>query len=286
MRHFLVVGAGYTGRRVVRLLPEGVQVLSRSTPSDLSAASRLVVTDLDNPMPLQLDTGGPLSVLYTVPPTNEAPDTRLQHLLNALQEPARFVYISTTGVYGDCEGSQVTETTPANPKTERARRRLAAEAQISAWCADHGARCFILRVPGIYGPGRLGLSRIEKGSAVIAEADANPGNRIHVDDLAEACRLAMQADAPAGIYNIGDGDSRSATWFTNTVARMAGLAAPPPVSRALAQQSFSRKRMSFLAESRRIDASKFSRAFGFSPMYANAEDGIRMSLAADESDQG
>ncbi len=161
---------------------------------------------------------------------------RLEKLLQLLQPaPQRFVYISTTGVYGDRAGDLVTEETLPQPKSNRALLRIAAERALSAWGEEHSVDVVILRVPGIYGPGRLGIERIREGMAIIQESDANPGNRIHADDLATCCIAALADEAPAGIYNIGDGDFRSPTWFSNEVARQSELAAPPVISWADAQ---------------------------------------------------
>ncbi len=199
----LVTGTGYTGRRVLNRLPVDSAVgLSRS------------MIDSDRPVePLDLDTATTLpvplpsrySVVYTVPPKGAPPDRRLRRFLAMLAPPPeRFVYISTTGVYGDCGGKTVTEASPVNPSGERAERRVSAEALLSAWADDNDCQLVILRAPGIYGPGRLGIERIEAGLPVLSEDDANPGNRIHVDDLASCCIAALSASAPAGIYNVGD----------------------------------------------------------------------------------
>jgi len=119
------------------------------------------------------------------------------------------------------------------------------------------------------------------GMPVLAEDSTNPGNRIHVDDLADCCVAALEPGVPAGIFNVGDGDHRSATWFTNEVARQAGLSRPPEISREAAAKEFSPMRLSFLSESRRVDTSKMRRVLGVTPRYANPEDGIRASLEAE-----
>jgi nucleoside-diphosphate-sugar epimerase len=225
----------------------------------------------------------PRQILYTVPPPKDTSgDSRLARLLDVLVDPPeRIVYLSTTGVYGDLGASSARESSPPAPLTPRARRRLAAEEMLQSWCELHETLCIILRVPGIYGPGRLGIERIAAREPYIREEDANPGNRIHADDLAGVSIAALTRNIPAGIYNTGDGDSRSSTWFALTVARLAGLPAPPLVSRAEAERTFGTKRLSFLKESRTLDTQKMRQVIGFRPKYGNAEDGIRASLAED-----
>ncbi|HEX7718893.1 MAG TPA: SDR family NAD(P)-dependent oxidoreductase, partial [Woeseiaceae bacterium] len=149
------------------------------------------------------------------------------------------------------------------------------------WAAGHGVSLIVLRVPGIYGPGRLGLEGIREAKPILIDSEANPGNRIHVDDLATCCMAALSPERPAGIYNVGDGDHRSSTWFSRTVALLAGLPPPPEVARKEAEQTFSAMRLSFLGESRRLDNRKMLATLGVELRYANAEDGIRASLVAE-----
>lgn len=269
--HTIVVGTGYTGRRVLAMLPEG-----RGTGF---ARSTLDLDDPSLPGP-QLPTE--YALLYTVPPhPDSAGDERLKRLLSLLDpSPVRFVYLSTTGVYGDRRGHEVTEDDKPDPATERARRRLAAETLLASWCDDRHTEHVILRVPGIYGPGRLGIARIEAGEPLIREADAGPGNRIHIDDLAACCLRALSADAPPGIYNVGDGDHRSSTAFAKSVARLAGLESPPEISREEAESTLSEARLSFLGESRIVHTGKMRDVLGFTPRHTDPEAGIQASLEA------
>jgi nucleoside-diphosphate-sugar epimerase len=210
-------------------------------------------------------------------------DPRLATFIDVLQPaPLRFVYLSTSGVYGDCAGALVNESRPANPATDRARRRLAAETLLQEWSDARAAELIILRCAAIYGPGRLGMDGIKRGKAIIAETEANPGNRIHVEDLADCCVAAMHGALAPGIYNVADGDHRSPSWFSSAVARLAGLDAPPQIAAAAAQRTFSATRLSFLHESRRLDNAKLLTALGQELRYADAEDGIRASLEAEQ----
>ncbi len=271
----LLTGAGYTGQRILSMLPaDAVAALSRSC---VDTDRPLFPFDLDSATELPLELPASYAVIYTVPPSGEPPDARLKTFL-PLVSPTRFVYISTTGVYGDYGGRTVTESGTLKPTNTRAANRVAAEELLSNWSRQNNVALVILRAPGIYGPGRLGTERIRSGAAVIAEADANPGNRIHVDDLARCCVAALDESVPAGVYNVGDGDHRSSTAFTNDVARQLDLPAPPQISRAEAERQFSRQRMAFLSDSRVVDTTKMREVLGVIPRYANPEDGIRASL--------
>jgi nucleoside-diphosphate-sugar epimerase len=268
----LIIGPGYTGGRVLARLP-GAIAAGRSLPGDQHL-------DLDGAGELHIDLPAEYSIVYPVPPASDRPgDPRLRRFLDQLpHEPARIVYLSTTGVYGNRDGATVDETTTPNPESESAKRRLAAETLLLEWCAGGDADPVILRVPGIYGPGRLGTARIRETMPVLAEQDANPGNRIHVDDLATCCIAALSPDVPAGIYNVGDGDTRSTTWFMNEIARQAGLPPPPTVTREAAEKTFSPMRLAFLRESRIVDTRKMRETLGTTPKYTNPADGIAASL--------
>jgi len=277
--HFAVIGAGYTGRRVLRLLPPGnVLALSRSPLTESPPSVEFVALDLDKLADTPIHLPSPCTLLYTVPPRDDE-DSRLAGLLSRLDAVVqRIVYLSTTGVYGDRNGARVTERDVASPSGSRAKRRLTAECLLEEWCRARGTELIILRVPGIYGPGRLGLERIESGQPIIREADANPGNRIHVDDLAACCVIALTTGCPPVIFNVGDGDHRSGTWFSQTVARLAGLDAPREISRQTAERTFSQGRLSFLSESRQIDTTRMRDTLKFEPRYSDPVEGIEASL--------
>ncbi len=282
--HFVVNGVGYTGRRVLSGLPQGRATgINRSPVAEINN-QRLATLDLDHADSAQLRLPARFTLLYTVPPSPDSlGDARLESFLSMLDTcPDRFVYISTTGVYGDRAGRLVSETDTLMPMTGRARRRLAAEKMLQQWCSKKECDLFILRAPAIYGPGRLGIGEIHAGKAVLCEAESSPGNRIHVDDLAACCITAMTSGKLSGIYNVADGDFRSPTWFANTVADMAGLDRPPAITRTEAQKTLGAARLSFLSESRKLDTTKMRKMLKFSPAYANAEDGIRDSLIEDD----
>lgn len=264
----LVVGVGYLGQRFCATTDGSVRGLTRSE-FDL---------DKDEMLPVELPRN--YAVLYTVPPPRSTPeDTRLERLLPILEPtPRRFVYISTTGVYGDHGGASVDERTATNPQSDNAARRVAAESALGAWGERSECDIVILRVPGIYGPGRLGIERLRERTPIVREEDVGPGNRIHVDDLATCCVAALDESTPAGIYNVGDGDHRTSTAFTFEVARQLGLPPPPVITMAEAEKQFSPMRLSFLRDQRRVDTTKMREVLGVTLRYGDPADGIAASL--------
>ena len=281
--HFVIAGTGYTGLRVLNALPAD-RSFGISRAQAPSSGSEIRALDLDLAGTEKIDLPCPCTLLYSIPPgTDSKEDHRLESFLARLQPaPVRLVYLSTSGVYGDRAGELTRETDPVNPSTDRARRRLAAERLLQRWCVQADCELFVLRIPGIYGPGRLGLERLQNGAAIIREVDSGPGNRIHVDDLVTCCIAAMTGEAPPGIYNTADGDHRSNYWFRRTVAEFAGLPAPHEISFQEAERTWSETRLSFVRESRRLDTEKLRSVLGARLRYPNAQDGIRASLAEED----
>jgi len=282
----LIAGAGYTGLRLARRLQPRWRVIALARSE--AAATRLFAArlevlraDLDGKLePGALSVADGAAIAYLVPPTEHADsDPRLAGFLAALGEarPSVFLYMSTTGVYGDTGGEVVTEASPVTPSSDRGHRRAAAERIAGEWCRTRGVRCVLLRVPGIYGPGRLPLERLRRGEPAIRPEDSGPGNRIHVDDLVTACVAALERPVQ-GIFNVTDGDHSSTTEFLQRTAALAGLPQPPLVALAEARGRISPGMLSFLVESRRVDNRRMREELGLEPRYASLDAGIAASL--------
>lgn len=280
---FLVAGAGYVGERLLQSLPAATSAGLRRQAS--AGPPPIIAADFDKPV---LELPPARTIIYTVPPASDSDgDPRLQRFLAALPTPpGRIVYFSTSGVYGDTGGETVAESAELRPTVARSERRVAAEHLLADYCDQQGVELCILRVPGIYGPGRLGLDRIREVRAVLRDADAGPGNRIHVDDLVDCAIAAATNLQVPRICNVGDGNPMPAGAFAREVAKAAGLPAPPEVSMAEAEQEFSEQRLSFLRGSRQLDLSRMRQQLKVTPQYADPVDGIRASLAAAKEKAG
>jgi nucleoside-diphosphate-sugar epimerase len=280
----LIVGCGDIGRRVAQRLRSAGQPVTGVVRSAASAA-RLESAgiaarycDLDDvPLPPACIAGGRDIFYFAPPPPTGTDDPRMAGFLAALDEgprPRRLVYISTSAVYGDCHGEWITEAQPPRPTTPRGERRLAAERDLRAWSETRGVQWVILRVPGIYGPGKLPLARLQKGLPVLREADAPWTNRIHADDLAAVCVAAMASEHANTVYNVSDGCPSNMTDYFNRVADAAGLPRPPAVSRAEAEQVLSNGMLSFLRDSRRMDNCKMLEELGIELQYPDLAAGL------------
>ncbi len=281
-----IVGCGYTGLKLAqRWLALGAQVRGFATRADsldriAATGAQAIALNLDGATASNIDIDGHL-VYYSVPPAaHGSGDSRLEAFFGAVSgQPGRFIYLGTTGVYGDRAGALVDEQVEPAPSSARGLRRLAAETRIRQWAERRGAVWCILRIAGIYGPGRLPLERLRRAEPAIRPEDCTPGNRIHVDDLVTACMAAgLSARAERRIVNVADGTTHSATEYLQIVARLSGLPAPPLVSRAEAQLCFRASAWSFLADSRRIDNRRLTDELGVALAYHDLEAGIRASL--------
>lgn len=280
MERLLIVGCGDIARRALpQLLTRyAVRAVVRSA-ADASALRDCgvepVIADLDCPDSLKALSGRADALLHLAPPGDEGlRDERTRNLTAALSAsgmlPRRCVYISTSGVYGDCGGERVDESRPLNPTTVRARRRVDAEQVLAHWHPD----VVILRAPGIYAADRLPLERLRRGTPVLRDEDDVYTNHIHADDLAAAVSHALER-APAGaVYNISDdSELKMGEWF-DFVADRYGLPRPPRVSRAEAVSVIPPTLLSFMSESRRLSNARMKTELGLRLRYPTVHEGV------------
>ena len=287
-----IVGCGYVGRRLARELKPRYQMLG--LVSSLASLKGLrsegidgVVLDLDKARVADLSPVWlkDAIVFYLAPPpkTGES-DTRLDRFFQLVTaKPRAFVYMSTTGVYGDSGGTVVDESTPVNPITERARRRVSAEHMTRVWCTENEVRRVVLRVPGIYGPHRLPLDRLRRREPVVLRSESGISNHIHVDDLVQVCAAAASNEEIRGVFNVSDGNALTATEYYELVATLSGLPLPPQIPLDEARLSLPAERMSFLDESRRVSNRRMLQELGVRLKYENLAEGIRASLEEESS---
>lgn len=290
MRKLLIVGCGDIGRRVARLAQaqgDSVTALVRT------AASRdelhklgidVIQADLDGAI-APLDVDGRWILYLAPPPAKGREDPRMRHLLRALRgTPRRLLYLSTTGVYGDCQGEWVEETHAVAPAAERAMRRLDAERQLSACCSDKGWSFVIMRVAGIYGRSRLPLQRLRERQPVLRAGQAPYTNRIHEDDLARIALGLLERGVDGEVYNVSDGHPDTMSDYFKLVASYAGLPQPPEIDMREASRSLTAGMLSYLQESRRISNRKMMDLLGIKLRYATLEEGLREIFASHPDD--
>lgn len=288
MRNVFIVGCGDVGRRVALAERASGSVVTAMARSPESAAQlqalgiQVVHGDLDRPETLvDLPTESALIYYFAPPPATGESDPRLSHFLKSIsiqKLPIRIVLISTSGVYGDCQGAWVSEERTPHPDSDRGRRRLDAERRLQIWSGRTGVPVIILRVPGIYGPGRLPEKRLRAREPVLREAESPWSNRVHIFDLVVACVAAGARGRGGAVYNISDGQPSSMTDYFNQVADALGLERPPQISLAQARSDLSTGMQSYLAESKRLDNRRMREELGVLPRYPDLSTGLAACL--------
>lgn len=282
MRNLLIVGCGDIGLRTASLLSPRYRLFALSHTPERFGALRAagivpVYGDLDRPGTLSRLSCLAHTVLHLAPPQNRGErDIRTRNLLAALSKcaivPHRMVYISTSGVYGDCGGECVSETRVVRPQTLRAMRRLDAEERIRRWGRERGVCVSILRVPGIYSKERISPSRFKM--PVLLESDDVYTNHIHAEDLARIAVKTISRGASGRIYNVSDDSAMKMGDYFDFLAEKMGFCRPARLSREALMKVVPESMYSFMSESRRICNGRMKRELCVSLKYPDISDGI------------
>jgi len=240
--------------------------------------------DLDRPDTLAALAGLAQDVVHLAPPPRDGVhDTRTTHLIAALARakslPQHLVYLSTSGVYGDCAGELVSETRPLRPQTERAQRRADAEDRLRAWGARSGVRVTLVRVPGIYAADRLPLERLRRGTPALAAQEDAFVNHVHADDLARIVVAALRHGQPNRSYNAVDDVPQRMGEYFDVVADSFDLPRPRRIARAEAERTLPRELYSFMNESRRLVNARMKRELRVKLRYPSVHDGLAAARA-------
>ncbi len=288
MQNILLVGCGDVASRLLPLLVHRYRVFallrdSRQCAHWRRAGAVPVVADLDHRHSLRRLAGLADMVIHLAPPPGSGErDPRTRNLLASLAAggslPRSLIYVSTTGVYGDCAGARIDETRRLHPQSPRARRRVDAEQQLRAF----GRRCMvkvvILRAPGIYAADRLPLQRLSDRTPALQADDDVFTNHIHADDLAAACLAALRHGGANRTYNVVDDSDLKMAGYFDLVADTFALPRPPRLSREGAGRLLSPLHMSFMSESRRIGNRRLKQELKLSLHYPSVREGLQAAL--------
>ena len=294
----LIVGFGDIGERVAGRLGHrfscSVSAMVRDPKRGRVAralGAHPVRGDLRKPGSLQKIAGCADVIFHFAPPPGKGrSDVHTRNLLAAVTHksstcsagpafsrrsirlPKRLIYISTTGVYGDCEGAWIDENQPLKPATGRALRRVDAERELQIWGRRLGVSVSILRAPGIYAVDRLPLARLQVGTPALVAEDDVFTNHIHADDLARAAIAAMRYGKAGRIYNVVDDSAMAMAEYFDRVADAFSLPRPPRLAREDAAKQLPLALLSFMGESRRIGNARIKRELGFRLLYPSVDD--------------
>ena len=272
-----VFGMGYSARRLAaRMVPQGWQVTGTTR-----GESRRLSVGVDVVQWGGKDTIAPPAGahwLVTLPPdANGCPAARAAGHLAA--SAASVTYLSTTGVYGDLDGGWAMEWSAVNPGSDRAKARVLAEQQ---WLEATGGAARIVRLPGIYGPGRSPFERLREGSANRVVKPGQVFSRVHVEDIARGLQALLAKPGMSGVFHLCDDEPAPPQDVTAFAASLLGMALPPDV--AIGEADLSAMARSFYAECKRVSNGRTKSALGWRPLYPTYREGLRAVLAEEQGE--
>ena len=222
------------------------------------------------------------AIVVSIPPREGAGATleRFGPTIAASRALRRVAYYSTIGVYGDHGGAWVDETSATRTRTARGLARLEDEARWTAAARARGAEADILRLAGIYGPGRNALVNLDCGQARRIVKSGQVFNRAHVDDIAEISRLVLTRDLNGQIWNVADDEPAPPQDVIAYAAALLGVGPPP-------EEPFDQARLSpmareFYADNKRVSIAKAKSELGFAPAYPTYREGLKALAEAGE----
>ncbi|MFM5906628.1 MAG: SDR family NAD(P)-dependent oxidoreductase [Novosphingobium sp.] len=259
MPRLFIFGLGYSATQIAALFARsGWEIVSTGRAGTLS---------FDDKANVRLALADSSHILSSVPPGGEGDDPVLARYGTSLG--GKWLgYLSSTGVYGDTQGAWVDETAPTGTG------RRTARADCDRQWLDLGAR--VLRLPGIYGPGRSALDRVREGKAHRIDLPGQVFSRVHVDDIAAGVLAALAA--PAGAYNLSDDQPTSQNTVIEEASRLLGMAPPPMLT--LEAANLSPMARAFYAENRRVANGKAKRVLGWKPRHPTYREGLAACRAA------
>ena len=277
-------GYGYTAAALARrLAPEGWTVAGTTRSPDkaqaMEAAGVRAALWSGGPVEAALLDGADAVLVSVGPDERGCPVRRAaREAVAERREALSWIgYLSTNGVYGDHDGAWVDENSNLHPTTERARRRIQAEADWAGFGAEWGLPVTIFRLPGIYGPGRSAIDAVRAGRAQRIYKEGQVFSRCHVDDIAAALAASLERPMAHDLYNIADDEPAPPQDVIEYACDLLGVA-PPPLM-ALEDAGLSEMAKSFYADNKRVSNARMKEALGIELAYPTYREGLRAILA-------
>lgn len=275
----LVLGAGFSGRAIARALAgQGAWVTGTNRTAEKAAllqadGVRAEVYDGGITPSLEAELREITHLVVSVAP-NEAGDPVLNDFraagLTKLPRLKGITYLSTVGVYGDHGGAWVDETTECRPTSRRSLQRLAAETEWQRFAGETHAELTILRLAGIYGPGRNALVNLQNGTAKRIVKPGQVFNRIHVDDIAGAT-VHLVATGQSGVFNVADSEPAPPQDVVTFAASLLGVEPPPEIPYGEARMTPMAR--SFYLETKRVSSRRLLKA-GYRMLFPSYREGL------------
>ncbi len=286
MRTFFF-GVGYCAEALIGCAPE-IEPAGTARSADKVVALRAAGVDAYAFDGMRGDSGVEAAlaraeaIVVSIPP-REAGQGPLDHFAGAIAAAPnleRIVTYSTVGVYGEHGLAFIDETAATLTREPRSLARLKDEARWREAGRAAGAEVDILRLPGIYGPGRNALERLAAGEARRVVKPGHVVNRAHVADIAEMTRLVLTKGLEGGIWNVADDEAAPPQDVIAYAASLMGV--PPPPEEPFETAGLTPMAASFYAETKRISNARAKARLGFSPLYPTYREGLRALFEAGE----
>ncbi|QWK77165.1 SDR family oxidoreductase [Ochrobactrum sp. BTU1] len=272
MRIFLF-GAGYSARAFSRLMTGEAERIDGTTRNEQNfpllekSGIAPIIFDGETASPDLIDRlAKSTHVVISISP-RESGDPSLAIVEEALRRPGNTIrwigYLSTVGVYGNHDGNWIDETAPLAPTSRRSLERVEAESASEALSERHGTPVALLRLSGIYGPGRNAFVNLERGTARRIIKDGQVFNRIHVDDIAGSLRFLAGTNS-GGAFNITDSEPAPPQDVVAYAAELMGVAIPPEIP--FEQADLTPMGRSFYGENKRVSNQRI-KALGYDFIY-------------------
>jgi len=274
-KHLFCFGLGYSATVLAqRLLAEGWTVAGTVRSPEPALEALGIQTHLFDSLTSEA-LAGASHILSSVPPNAEGDPVlpRYQSLIEAAR-PDWIGYLSTTGVYGDAQGEEVTEDSPLAPTSDRARRRMEAE---RLW-RGLSPSAHLFRLAGIYGPGSSVLDEIRAGKAKRIDKPGQIFSRIHVEDIAQVVRASMRRPNPGRIYNVCDDNPAPPAEVVAHGCTLLGVEPPPLVP--FAQAQLSPMAQTFWADNKRVSNHRMKQELGLTLLYPSYHEGLAQCKTA------
>jgi nucleoside-diphosphate-sugar epimerase len=282
--HLFCFGVGYTALALGRRLSaEGWTISGTCRTEERTAVLReegiaAYLFDQDHPLSREA-VNGVTHLLLSAPPDAAGDPVLATHHndIGAMRGLSWVGYLSTTGVYGDRSGGWVDETAALLPTGERGRQRVVAEqGWLDLWRSG-GVPVHILRLAGIYGPGRSAFDALRAGKAKRIDKPGQVFSRIHIEDLAEVLIASIRRPRPGAIYNVCDDDPSPPEAVVAHAAALLGMPAPPLVP--LDAAGLSPMARSFYEDNKRVSNALIKTELGVTLRYPNFRTGLAAILA-------
>lgn len=279
--HLFIFGLGFSARVIARAAVAQGWRVSGTTRSGLDhGLDGITVHAFDRDHPLSEGAmAGVTHVLSSVPPDADG-DAVLDLAGDVLRRlaPVWVGYLSTTGVYGDCQGDWVDEDAPIRPDLDRSRRRAMAE---RAWL-DSFLPVHLFRLAGIYGPGRSAIDSVRQGKARRIVKPGQVFSRVHVDDIAQVVLASIARPHPGRIYNVCDDDCAPPQDVITHACQLLGVEAPAEMHWDQAQATLSPMALSFYADNKRVRNDRIKDELGVVLRYPSYRQGLAAIVAGAE----